>query len=99
MNGVWLKDPARLHFSESQVVRPTFSSNKFKKLKEGQISALVSFFLESEIKQAIQACEGSKALGPNGFIFTFSKAHQETIKFDVIAFVKEFEANGRISKG
>lgn len=80
-------------------MRPTFSSGKLKKLQQGQITALESPFLETEIKEAVWACEGSKAPGPDGFTFTFLKAHWDTIKGDVVAFVKEFEATGNIPKG
>lgn len=56
-------------------------------------------FLGDETKQAIWDIEGSKAPGPDGFTFTFLKAHWNIIKEDVIAFVKEFEGTGLIPKG
>lgn len=62
MNGEWIEDPTKLkeiygfykrHFSESCARRTSFSSDKFRKLNEGQFSVLESPFLEAEIKQAI----------------------------------------------
>lgn len=87
------------HLSESKELRPSFSSGKFKKLKQEQISTMKSPFLEAEIKQAVWACEGSKAPGPDGFTFTFLKAHWDIIKGDIIAFVKEFDITGKMPRG
>lgn len=106
---MWLEDAAKIkteihahfkrHFSESSSVRPSFNNTNFLHLCDDQSSLLESPFSLEEVKSAVWACEGSKAPGPDGFDFTFIKAHWDTIKDDVLKFVKDFEETGLLPRG
>ena len=52
-----------------------------------------------KIKTAVFDCGSEKAPGPDEFTFKLLKSKWETIKDDIIRFVKLFEETGRISKG
>lgn len=109
INGTWIEDPKSLkeevysffkdHFSEKQPDRPDFFSAKFKTLTDVHNSFLDAPFTAKEIKQAVWSCDGSKALRPYGFTFTFVKKHRDPLEPDVVIYVKEFERKGRLSKG
>lgn len=68
-----------------------FLTNKFAKLSSAQVQ-----MREEEIKRAVWGCEGSKA--PDGFTFTFLKNRWNLLRSEVIDFVHEFEAKGRLAK-
>lgn len=55
--------------------------------------------MEKEVKAAVWNYVVDKALGPNGFTFAFLKAHWETIKGDILGFIKEFNAREGWSRG
>nr|KYP47550.1 Transposon TX1 uncharacterized [Cajanus cajan] len=56
-------------------------------------------FQESEVKEAIWECEGSKSPGPDGFNFTFIKRLWVIMKRDIMRFVEEFHTNGKLPSG
>lgn len=82
-NGHWIEDPAALkseayryfqnQFKMSDSERPSFSSNRFKKLNADQRAALDVSFIEEEIKQGFWNCDDSKAWDLMGSPFPFSK--------------------------
>lgn len=108
-NGTWVEDPGRIkqvffdlftnQYQESNMVRPSFRSTQFKQLANSQSLTLQAPFSEEEIKGAIWNCADDKAHGPDGFTFAFLKAHWDTIKNDIICYVKDFEIFGRLVKG
>lgn len=60
-------------FSEPNMDRPRFVSDKFKTISSDQAMALECGFSEKEIQLAFWSCEGSKAPGPDGFSINFVK--------------------------
>ncbi|KAJ9565765.1 hypothetical protein OSB04_001731 [Centaurea solstitialis] len=106
VNGEWVSDPKRIKdeafnfyakkFEGNLGVRSSFHSNNFSKLSEDQCKFLDADFTEAEIKNAIWDCEGDKAPGPNGFSFEFFKVFWPSIKSDLLAAIKQFEATGYI---
>ncbi|GJS78726.1 hypothetical protein Tco_0728607 [Tanacetum coccineum] len=81
INGIWednpdvIKNAAIEHFSsrfkESDLIRPSFSNNLFRKLSEVDAKFLESGFSLEEVKEAVWNCAGSKAPGPDGYNFNF----------------------------
>lgn len=108
-NSFWVDKPAKIkeaivqyfshQFRESSLVRLTFSSDCFKKLFTSQVAALESPFIESENKEAVWSCEESKIPGLDGISFASIKAQRKTIKVDVMNFIQEFAASGKIVRG
>ena len=67
-------------FTEPSLTRPTFWSPNFKKLSAEDNNRLERPFTLEEIKEAMWDCDGSKALGPDGFNFNFIKKSWDVIK-------------------
>ncbi|GKU91023.1 hypothetical protein SLEP1_g4952 [Rubroshorea leprosula] len=61
-----------------------------------RITKMNTPFSEDEIKAAVWDCECSKAPGPDRFNFRFVRREWETIKGDVIGFIKEFQEKGKL---
>ncbi|GJZ79423.1 putative RNA-directed DNA polymerase, partial [Tanacetum coccineum] len=109
VNGLWCDSPSLIkqaavkHFSsrfkEVNLLRPTFSSPLFRKLRREESNYLESSISMKEIKTAIWDCDSSKALGLDGYNFKFIKAYWEVIKFDFQNCVKHFEASGTLANG
>ena len=55
-------------------------------------------FEEEEVSRVLEECNGDKALGPNGFNFSFIKANWDVVKEDVGNLLLEFHKRGRIKK-
>lgn len=89
----------KLQFTEQQVIRPHFRSEKFKVLSSDHILTLEAEISEDEIKHAIWSCEGSKAPGPNGFNMNFVKKNWEILKSDIVAAIKYFQRSGCLPHG
>uniref|UniRef100_A0A803P465 Reverse transcriptase domain-containing protein n=1 Tax=Cannabis sativa TaxID=3483 RepID=A0A803P465_CANSA len=53
-------------------------------------------FDESEVREAVFSCEGSKAPGPDGFSLALFQSQWEVIKEDLMKVVKSFERDGSI---
>ncbi|GKD86312.1 putative RNA-directed DNA polymerase, partial [Tanacetum coccineum] len=109
IHGVWVTDPSTLHnhifqsfhmrFKESGHSRPTYSSSLFNQLSVDEVQLLVTSFFDVEIKDAVWDCGSDKAPGPDGFTFKFLKKHWNLLEYDIIAYVKDFEATAYIPKG
>ncbi|KAJ9545696.1 hypothetical protein OSB04_025403 [Centaurea solstitialis] len=101
LNGCWIFDPSTNKqgavnffankFSCSNGMRYAFVSNKFSKLSQEQDDFLEFPFSELEIKSAVWDCGFEKAPGPDAFL--------ETLKGDLIATVRHFEASATLDKG
>lgn len=52
-----------------------------------------------EVKNAIWACGGDRASGPNGFTFQFLKMYWSTFCDGIMEFIRYFEAYGKLAKG
>lgn len=93
INGSWVENPTFVkaeikrhfekQFTEPELVRPVFASNKFKTLLSSQVATLECSLSEDEIKQAVWSCEGSKAPVPDGFNINFVKKHWDFLKSDL----------------
>ncbi|GKV35410.1 hypothetical protein SLEP1_g43679 [Rubroshorea leprosula] len=86
-------------FKEENCERPKLEGISFQQITEQENASLVAPFSEDEIKAAVWDCECSKALGPDGFNFRFFRREWETIKGDVIGFIKEFQEKGKLVRG
>lgn len=89
----------RKHFQQSQWDRPVLDGVVFKQLDASENHALVAPFQDEEIRSAIWDCESSKSPGPDGVNFGFIKEFWKDIKADFMAFLLEFQKNGRLLKG
>ncbi|GKV18712.1 hypothetical protein SLEP1_g29053 [Rubroshorea leprosula] len=86
-------------FTEERWQRLHLDGIEFKKISGGNNSLLLTPFNEEEVKQAMWSCEGSKALGPDGFNFNFIREMWDLIKGDMMGFVHDFHKNGRLVRG
>ena len=86
-------------FKETRTVRPKLVSTLFRALPMMDAIRLEAPFSVEEIKEAVWACGGERAPGPDGYTFKFLKTFWETIKGDIINYVRHFEDNGHIANG
>ncbi|GKU98552.1 hypothetical protein SLEP1_g11544 [Rubroshorea leprosula] len=86
-------------YTEVEKDRPRLDRLYFKQLTGEDNDILTSPFTEEEIKIAVGECDSMKAPGPNGFNFRFVKAEWDVIKADVVRFLQEFQANGKLVRG
>lgn len=56
-------------------------------------------FEEEEICEAINAMAGDKAPGPDGYPMAFIHRFWSMLKNDILEFMGEFHAKGKLSKG
>lgn len=87
------------HFIEEWRSRPTLGGS-FKSVSNNNASmGLEVEFSELEVWNAINSCEGNKALGPDGFNLVCFQKYWKIMKGEVMQFMKEFHANGRLVRG
>ncbi|GLT25250.1 hypothetical protein SLA2020_003940 [Shorea laevis] len=86
-------------FDEEEWDRPDIELKNLNQLSTEENNKLISKFSKEEIYEAIQCCNGNKSPGPDGFNFTFIKKMWPILKEDIVAFAKEFWANGKLVKG
>ena len=86
-------------FSKHNQTCPNFINDRFKRVSVQDASFLESPFTHEEIKEAVWACDGSKAPGPDDMNFTFIKKYWHLIKSDFFDFASYFWKNGTLSKG
>ncbi|KAL4589627.1 hypothetical protein LXL04_002535 [Taraxacum kok-saghyz] len=109
INGQWNTNAAdikqetfnffQMKFKEKWKSRPKLISSKFNTLDPDVSKNLEKPFTVEEIKNAVWMCGNEKSPGPDGFTFKFIKNQWETIKEDIIQFVKFFERHGRLDRG
>lgn len=85
-------------FSKEEWVRPSLDNLEFSMIDEASASWLEKNFDEEEVKAAVFELRGDKALDPNGFPIAFFQFFWETIKQDVMQFMREFHKRGKLSK-
>ncbi|GKV50005.1 hypothetical protein SLEP1_g56723 [Rubroshorea leprosula] len=83
-------------YAEVKKDKPRLDGLGFKQLTREDNDILISSFSEEEIKAAVGECDSSKAPGPDGFNFRFVKSKWDVIKADVVRFLQEFQANGKL---
>ncbi|GJV58064.1 hypothetical protein Tco_1459069 [Tanacetum coccineum] len=109
INGLWVSEPnlVKSHifnfyehkFKNTNPNRIRFTSDRFKRLSDFDISLLEAPISNDEIQKAVWSCGGGKSLGPDGFTFKFIKEYWDTIGIDFINMVKRFEIDGEIPRG
>ncbi|GJY17125.1 putative RNA-directed DNA polymerase, eukaryota, reverse transcriptase zinc-binding domain protein [Tanacetum coccineum] len=80
-------------------LRPTYSSSLFNQLSVDEVQLLDTPFSDVVIKDAVWDYGSDKAPGPDGFTFKFLKKHWNLLEYDIIDYVKDFEATAHIPKG
>lgn len=85
-------------YKEEWGSRPRLGGVAFSVLDSVQGDFLCNPFSEEEVWQAVKACDGNKAPGPDGFNLSFIKSSWKVIKRDILQFCSEFHANSRLSK-
>lgn len=79
--------------------RPAYHSDGYKKLSIQEAASLEEMFTESEVIEAIKSCDGSKALGLDGFNFKFLNFFWPVIKKDLLNALMWFWETGHITRG
>lgn len=87
------------NFAKRQVCCPQLLQMPFTQITQEEAVALTVEFSEEEIRRAVWDCESSKSPGPDGFNFFFIKEFWGIIENDVIAYIQEFQKNGRLVRG
>ncbi|GKU97686.1 hypothetical protein SLEP1_g10796 [Rubroshorea leprosula] len=95
----FIKEYFKCKFDEEECDRPDIELKNLNQLCIEENNRLISEFSKKEIYEAIQCCNGNKRPGPDGFNFTFIKKMWPILKEDIVAFAKEFWANGKLVKG
>ncbi|GLT65805.1 hypothetical protein SLA2020_382140 [Shorea laevis] len=95
----YIKEYFERKFDEEEWERPDLDLKNLKQLGEEDNKSLISEFSEEEIREAVWCCNGNKSRGPNGFNFNFIKKMWPILKEDIVAFAKEFWANGKLVRG
>lgn len=104
INGTWNEEPSPIkdmiydffknHFEEPQPNRLKFTNARFKRFDEDDSKALEAPFTDTEIRNVVWLCGGSKAPGPDGFNFDFIKANWDVMGKDIRNAIRKFEATG-----
>ncbi|GKV01676.1 hypothetical protein SLEP1_g14215 [Rubroshorea leprosula] len=94
----FIKEYFERKFDEEEWDRPDIELKNLNQLCTKENNSLISEFSEEEIYEAIQCCNGNKSPSPDGFNFAFIKNMWPILKEDIVAFAKEFWANGKLVK-
>ncbi|XP_058739172.1 uncharacterized protein LOC131611064 [Vicia villosa] len=71
---------------------------QFKALSQEEARSLELPFSETEIKEAVWGCEGSKSPGPDRYNFNFIKKCWSFVKEDFFWLIRNFHGNSHMSK-
>ncbi|CAJ2673212.1 unnamed protein product [Trifolium pratense] len=88
-----VKDHFSRHFTKEWSSRPFLQVIAFDTLSADDNALLLEPFEEEEVKETIWSCDGSKSPGPDGFNLIFFKVCWPIVKYDVMAFLREFHAS------
>ena len=75
---------------------PALDNLQFDSIGEVNAAYLESEFEEAEVREAVFALGGDKALGPDGFPIAFFHRFRHTLKEDIMAFLTEFHLRGKL---
>ncbi|KAI8547959.1 hypothetical protein RHMOL_Rhmol07G0235800 [Rhododendron molle] len=89
----------RTNFKEEQRSEPVLGGVFIRKLNPLVSSDLEKQFEEGGILSALKDCSSLKALGSDGFNFSFVKKGRVFMKPLILQFFSEFHANGKLTKG
>ncbi|PNX95639.1 cysteine-rich receptor-like protein kinase, partial [Trifolium pratense] len=93
-----VKDHFSRHFTEEWSSRPFLQGIDFDTLSADDNALLLEPFEEEEVKETIWSCDGSKSPGTDGFNLIFFKVCWPIVKYDVMAFLREFHASACLPK-
>lgn len=93
-----VKSHFEIFFKESCFTRPVSEELQFKCLNDQDRLYLDGKFYESEIKEAVWSCSGNNSACSDGYTFDFLKKCQETVKENMVSFVKDFHSKERLTK-
>ncbi|GKV28725.1 hypothetical protein SLEP1_g37741 [Rubroshorea leprosula] len=106
-DGSWMEDLARVkmivaehfkkQFSEVKWRRPIVEDVEFKKISTKKNLRMEAEFSLEEVKKAVEECNSEKASRPDGFNFKFIKFAWDILEEDIMQFVKDFHANGKLN--
>ncbi|CAL5339713.1 unnamed protein product [Camellia sinensis] len=86
-------------FTDDWKIRPVLTGD-FKSVRSSpSFHLLEAEFSEEEIWAAIKDCNGNKAPGPDGFNLLFFQKFWKLLKVDILNFMKDFYANGKLAPG
>ncbi|CAK8576402.1 unnamed protein product [Lathyrus sativus] len=85
-------------YTEPEVVRPILEYGGFNKLSISEAKSLEVPFTDSEIKEAVWDCDGSKSPGPDGYNFVFIKRCWFLLKYDIFKVLTDFNSHSFLPK-
>ncbi|GKB11447.1 putative RNA-directed DNA polymerase, eukaryota, reverse transcriptase zinc-binding domain protein [Tanacetum coccineum] len=107
--GCWITNPKDIKgvfleffqekFSRFEGIKVARRCESYKSLSIRQSSFLEEPVFEIEIKKVIWDCGSDKSPGPYGFTFAFYKRYWNTLKNDIMAYVRGFFDSGYIPSG
>ncbi|XP_058076384.1 uncharacterized protein LOC131224965 [Magnolia sinica] len=80
-------------------IRPRLDFVQFKSLNEAEVNILEAPFSEEEVKAVVDSLGRGKSPSPDGFPMAFFQTFWEAIQPNMMEFMAEFHARGRLSKG
>ena len=79
--------------------RPSLDNLEFAGIGDEKAQWIERKFEEEEIRQAVFSCAGDKAPQPNGFPMAFFQRFWDLLKVDILEFLGEFHAKGKLTEG
>jgi len=109
VGGLWCEEPSTFRaearrwfdnrFRATRDLRVRLDAVEFKSLSLQDNLRLIEGFSETEVRDAVWQCGGSKSPGPDGFNFNFLKKGWEVMKDDFLEALNLFHETGHIPKG
>lgn len=78
-------------FTEEKLSISSFSQNLLPHISFAEMEALVSPFLEEDIRQTVLSLTGDKAPGPDGFSLVFFQQCWGIVKQDMVGAIQKFQ--------
>ncbi|EPS58593.1 hypothetical protein M569_16220, partial [Genlisea aurea] len=86
-------------FQESNQTRPRLNLTGMPQLTTEMSATLDAPIIEEEVKVAVWKGGSNKSPGPDGFTYEFLQKFWDTLKVELVAAVKFFEATGHLPRG